>query len=64
MSNEQKILNQTRSILLTVRNTVDTKLGEVDNLLKKVASSGNGTRKDKRSLRVAGFSEKGWSKPK
>jgi hypothetical protein len=65
MSSEEKILNQTKSILLTVRNTVDTKLGEVDNLLKKVTSSSAGkSRRNKKSLRVAEFSDKSWSKPK
>jgi hypothetical protein len=65
MSREEKILNQTKSILLTVRNTVDTKLEEVDNLLEKVASSSAGkSRRNKKSLRVAGFDDKSWSKPK
>jgi hypothetical protein len=64
MSNEEKILKKAKSILLTVRNTTDAQLKEVDKLLEQVSSSTEKrARTNKRSMRIAQFDDKTWRKP-
>ncbi|MFL5809221.1 MAG: hypothetical protein ACJ749_06840 [Flavisolibacter sp.] len=63
MSNEEKILKRQKSNLLMLRNSIDNQLVEVDNELKKFASTTTGSRRNFRRERVAQFSDKGWRKP-
>jgi hypothetical protein len=58
-----KTLKQYRTTLSALRNACENQLVEVDNQLKRFASSNPGTRRNLKRERAMQFSDKGWTKP-